>query len=57
MNPTAKQSAIDDITVILEGGTLRHQVGLEIPLERVAEAHQAIEAGNVIGCAIVGLRS
>lgn len=56
MAETAKQSAIEDITLMLDGGTLRHQVGLEAPLDRVAEAHQAVEASSVVGCVIVSVR-
>jgi len=51
MPEAAKRSAIDDLTPLLEAGSLRHQVGLTTPLDGIADAHRAIEDGSVVGCA------
>ena len=53
MPEPAKRAAIDDLTGLLEALTLRHQVGLSVPLERVVDAHRAIEDGDVVGCVVV----
>ena len=41
----------------IERGLLRAQVGLTVPLERAADAHRALEAGAVIGKAVLVVRS
>jgi len=45
----AKHSAISDITACLSAGAYRPAIGLTLPLERIIEAHEAQEAGKVIG--------
>ncbi|HET9977449.1 MAG TPA: NADPH:quinone reductase [Burkholderiaceae bacterium] len=36
---------------------LRHAVALRLPLERIAEAHEAVESGQVIGNVVIDLRA
>lgn len=55
MPDAAKRAAIETITPLLEAGALRHQIGLTVPLDRIADAHEAIETGSLTGCAIVEL--
>lgn len=43
------ERAIADVTRLLEQGVLRHNVALVLPLEQIAAAHEAIEAGSVAG--------
>jgi NADPH2:quinone reductase len=57
MPETAKQAAIDDLTPLLAGGTLRHQVGLVVPLEEIADAHRAVEESSVVGCVVVSTQA
>ena len=38
-----------DITRALEEGALRPLIGARLPLERIAEAHTAVERGTIIG--------
>lgn len=45
MPAEAKRRAIADITGWLEAGRLRHHISMELPLEEVVRAHQAVEAG------------
>ena len=39
----------------IERGVLRPQIGLTVPLERAAEAHRALEAGEVIGKVVLAV--
>lgn len=46
MPEEAQQRAVDDISRGLAAGTLSHQVGERYPLEDIAKAHEAVEAGT-----------
>jgi NADPH:quinone reductase len=45
----AKAAAMTDVTRALEEGALRPLIGARLPLDRVAEAHSAVERGTIIG--------
>jgi NADPH:quinone reductase len=45
----AKASAMADVTRALTEGALRPLIGARLPLDRVAEAHAAVEQGTIIG--------
>jgi NADPH2:quinone reductase len=47
MPDAAKQAAVQEITQLLEGGKLRHQLGPRFPLESTIQAHQAVEGGAI----------
>jgi NADPH:quinone reductase len=49
MPESAKTAGAADITRALEQGALRPVIGSRLPLERIAEAHTAVERGSVIG--------
>jgi NADPH:quinone reductase len=49
MPESAKAAGTTDITRALEQGALRPVIGARLPLERIAEAHSAVERGSVIG--------
>jgi NADPH:quinone reductase len=53
MPESAKLAAQVDITAALEQGALRPLVGARLPLERIAEAHTAVERGTIIGNVVV----
>lgn len=38
-------------------GVLKHSVALPLPLQRIAEAHEAVESGRVIGNVVIDLRA
>ncbi len=44
-----RASAVAGVHAMLADGRLRHAVGLTLPLDRIAEAHEAVEQGRVIG--------
>jgi NADPH2:quinone reductase len=52
MPAAAKAAAIATLTPLLERRRLRHRIVWEAPLERIAEAHEAIERG-VRGCVVL----
>jgi NADPH:quinone reductase-like Zn-dependent oxidoreductase len=37
----------------MEENRIRHRIAAEYPLERIAEAHEAVEQGRVIGNVVV----
>jgi NADPH2:quinone reductase len=55
MPEAAKAAAAVDITRALEQRALRPLVGARLPLERIAEAHTAVERGAVIGNLVLNL--
>lgn len=48
-----RRAAIAELTRWLEEGRLAHAVAATYPLERIAEAHEAVEGGKVIGNVVV----
>jgi NADPH2:quinone reductase len=55
MPETAKRFAIADIEKALEHGSLRHRIAARLPLERIAEANELVEQGNIRGSVIIGI--
>lgn len=53
LSPAARQKGIEDLTRWLENGRLQHRIAAEFPLERIAEAHEAVENGRTIGNVVV----
>jgi len=49
----AKKDAIDDITTMLSTNALKHRIAQTYPLAESAQAHQAIEQGEVFGCVVL----
>jgi NADPH2:quinone reductase len=49
MPESAKAAGMADITRALEDQALRPVIGARLPLERIAEAHTAVERGSIIG--------
>jgi NADPH:quinone reductase len=49
----AERRAVEDIASCLEAGVLRPRVGARFPLERIAEAHEAVEGGRSDGRVVV----
>ena len=47
--PAARAEGLAQLTSWLEAGRLQHAVGKILPLAEVAAAHEAVEAGSVIG--------
>ena len=53
--PEARAEAIDQLTRWLDRGLLRHAVAARYPLERIVDAHEAVERGMHIGNVVVTL--
>jgi NADPH2:quinone reductase len=45
--------AIENLVPLLVAGRLAHNIGARLPLERIAEAHELVEHGRVVGNVIV----
>lgn len=50
-----RAGAIRQLTDMLCAGTLRHRVGERYPLDRIAEAHAAVEGGRVPGNVVIDI--
>ena len=53
MPATAKEAAIDDITLMLENEQLTHRIADSFSLKHIARAHELVEGGDVRGCVIL----
>jgi NADPH:quinone reductase-like Zn-dependent oxidoreductase len=49
LKPEERARAVTDLTRLMEAGQIRHAIAATYPLKRIAEAHQALESGAVIG--------
>ncbi len=50
-----QRSILEQAAVHFDAGELRVQIGATFPLEQVADAHRAVEAGQVIGKAVLNM--
>jgi NADPH2:quinone reductase len=55
LSPADRGIAERQLTAWLEAGALQHNIALRLPLERVAEAHEAVESGRVAGNVVLDL--
>jgi NADPH2:quinone reductase len=53
MGDEAHAEAIQATTAALQAGKLKHHIGARFPLDRIIEAHEALESGRNIGKVIV----
>jgi NADPH2:quinone reductase len=53
--PEVRAHALAGLTALLAQGRLTHAIGARFPLERIAEAHEAVEQARVTGNVIVEL--
>jgi NADPH:quinone reductase len=53
--PEDRQAVLAGLKELLEGGRLLHTIGARFPLERIVEAHEAVEGGRVLGNVVVDL--
>ena len=49
LNPDVRNRAIADLSRLLEGDRLKHNIAACLPLTRIAEAHDLVESGQAIG--------
>jgi NADPH2:quinone reductase len=46
---------VNDLTAQMEAGALQHTIAARYPLEEIARAHEAIEAGDKVGTVVLDL--
>ena len=49
LNQTVRERAIGDLSRLLEGNHLKHNIAARLPLAQIAEAHDLVEKGQAIG--------
>ena len=55
LTPVDRAAALAGLQSLTKHGALTHAVGLRLPLSRIAEAHEAVEAGSVLGNVVIDL--
>lgn len=50
-----REAGINELTELLERGRLEHAVARRLPLEAIAEAHEIVERGEVIGNVVLDI--
>lgn len=50
-----RAAAVAGVNAMLAAGRLHHAIGLTLPLEQIAEAHEAVEQGRVMGNVVLTL--
>ncbi|WP_374665850.1 NADPH:quinone reductase [Ramlibacter sp.] len=55
--PADRQAAQDEIDSLLRAGRLRHTVARRLPLTRIAEAHDLVESGTLMGHVLLDVRA
>jgi NADPH2:quinone reductase len=51
----ARDAAARDIDRLLGDGALKHQIAARFPLDRIVEAHEALESGHSIGKVLIDI--
>jgi NADPH2:quinone reductase len=49
LEPDIRERAIVDLSMLLEGNRLTHNIAARLPLEQIAEAHDLVERGGITG--------
>lgn len=55
LSPADREAATRQLTAWLEADTLQHNIALRLPLRQIADAHEAVESGRVIGNVVLDL--
>jgi NADPH2:quinone reductase len=56
LQPTIRTLAVQGVNDLLEQGRLRPVVGARFPLAQIAQAHEAVEQGKVIGNVVIEIQ-
>lgn len=57
LSPADRQDAIAGLTRLMEEGKLQHTIGARFALDEIAQAHEAVEGGKLIGNVILDIQS
>jgi NADPH2:quinone reductase len=52
----AKLSAIEAISECIASGSYNPRIGMQVPLDRVVEAHEALETGKIVGKVLIDIQ-
>jgi NADPH:quinone reductase len=50
-----RTAGIEEVTRLMEAGKLKHSVALQLPLERIADAHDIVERGETTGNVVLDI--
>jgi NADPH2:quinone reductase len=56
LDDDVRERAIADLTMLLEGNRLSHNIAARLPLEKIAEAHDLVEKGQVSGNVVLEVK-
>lgn len=55
MSSEDRAAVVGELTILLEQSRLQHTIARRLPLERVIEAHEAVERGDLIGNVVLDI--
>ena len=55
LNDIVRDAAIQDLSMLLAGNQLNHNIAARLPLAQIAEAHDLVENGRVNGNVVLGV--
>ncbi len=56
LDDDVREKAITDLTMLLEGNRLKHNIAARLPLDQIAEAHDLITKGRVSGNVVLEVK-
>jgi NADPH2:quinone reductase len=56
LNPMVRERAIEDLSMLLEGNHLKHNIAARLTLTQIADAHDLVEKGQVIGNVVLEVK-
>ena len=56
LDDDVRERAITDLTMLLEGNRLKHNIAARLPLEQIAEAHDLVEKGRISGNVVLEIK-
>lgn len=55
LSPADRAAALGGLAALLKDGVLKHNIAARLPLERIAEAHELVESGKVVGNVVLSV--
>jgi NADPH2:quinone reductase len=56
LDDDVRENAITDLTMLLEGNRLNHNIAARLPLDQIAEAHDLVEKGRASGNVVLEIK-
>jgi NADPH2:quinone reductase len=57
LTPEERVRCLDELNALLHKNALQHSIAATYPLKDIAEAHEAVEQGQLIGNVVIALEA